>query len=457
MKNKKLLFGAAILLSLSSCSPQPADEKIVPLTADVYINRNGGYYVDDDTRFPGTMQVLHFTYGEEYLIPDVAKDGYTFTGWKTDRGMDVNPSGTWNINTNSITIIAQWEIINYSITYNLNGGTMDVDNPESYNIETETFVLNSPTKGNKKFAGWFLNGQKQSAVLKGSTGDIVFDAHWTDEFIKFNISSFGSYPQKKITDSELNSRLNALTTRNSKGNYVLDGKEYLKAGESYFSIDPIEWLELKRENNQVLLISKEILYTDVFKDTEKSYFIYHGKIHNSSNYAYSDIRKNLCNDFYNAAFSLEEKELIINDVLDNRGDGFLDSTCAVYSPFISTYDNVFLLDTLSYSGLGYQYDESDYAWQLRDQITPVTDYADYTGPCPSVQVLNYNFYFNMWYLRLPLEYVMLNQSNIVGTRYVSFSHSRKGYECVVSYSSPSALGKYGVRPCVRIPLEFYES
>lgn len=451
MKTKIKLFCFIVVFVVSSCSYQPDAGEVTPIMSDVYINRNGGYYIEDDTRFPETMQVMHFTYGENYLIPDVARDGYSFVGWQTDKGLEIESSGIWNFNVKTITIKANWNIINYSISYNLNGGTIAKENPVCYNIETETFVLNVPEKSGKRFAGWFLNDQKQSAVIKGTTGDLSFEAHWTDQLIDFNSYSFGSYPQKRVTDYGIYTQLVSLTPINEHGDYILDDKKYRRVGDSFFSFDPIEWIELERKNNQILLISKEILYTDIFKNTDNSYFIYHGNLYNCSNYAYSDIRRNLCDDFYATAFSLQEKELIINDVLDNKGDGFLESTAAVYSPFISTYDNVFLLDTLSYYNLGYHYGSQASTTELIGQVTPVTEYANFTGPCPKVQVMNYDFYFNMWYLRQPLEYVMLDQRNIVGTRTVTFGglHGKRVY----ASASPSSKSTNGVRPCIRIPVD----
>lgn len=60
----------------------------------------------------------------------------------------------------------------YSITYNLNGGTLASANPSSYNVNTPTFVLNTPTKSGYRFVGWsggknlFNNGEEPEAAGK---------------------------------------------------------------------------------------------------------------------------------------------------------------------------------------------------------------------------------------------------------------------------------------------------
>ena len=50
------------------------------------------------------------------------------------------------------TVYAIWNPINYTISYNLNGGS--ANNKSSYNIETDTFTLSNPTKTGYTFAGW---------------------------------------------------------------------------------------------------------------------------------------------------------------------------------------------------------------------------------------------------------------------------------------------------------------
>ncbi|MBQ7068663.1 MAG: InlB B-repeat-containing protein, partial [Synergistaceae bacterium] len=76
-----------------------------------------------------------------------------------------------------------WTAISYTITYNLDGGTVATANPTSYTVETETFTLNNPTKNGSKFAGWTGTGLNQATmtveIAKGSTGDREYTATWT--------------------------------------------------------------------------------------------------------------------------------------------------------------------------------------------------------------------------------------------------------------------------------------
>ncbi len=72
--------------------------------------------------------------------------------------------------------------INYTITYNLNGGSISGSYPTSYNIETATFTLKNPTRSGYTFTGWTgsngTNKQTSVSITKGSTGNKSYTANW---------------------------------------------------------------------------------------------------------------------------------------------------------------------------------------------------------------------------------------------------------------------------------------
>ena len=76
------------------------------------------------------------------------RTGYTFTGWNTKR----NGSGNAYTNlqsvtlTNNLTLYAQWEINNYTITFNSNGGEGTMSSEEAPYNSTINLNVNTFTK-----------------------------------------------------------------------------------------------------------------------------------------------------------------------------------------------------------------------------------------------------------------------------------------------------------------------
>ena len=126
-------------------------------------------------------------------------EGYTFGGWYTEK----NCQSLFNFETTEITenkiLYAKWTPIPYRIMYVLDGGTNDNENPNSYNIESETIVLKAPTKEGYDFKGWFYdNGftQKATQITQGTTGDKTVHAKWSKKTYKITYTadnnSYGS-------------------------------------------------------------------------------------------------------------------------------------------------------------------------------------------------------------------------------------------------------------------------
>lgn len=111
-----------------------------------------------------------------------ARYSYSFAGW--------NPSISAVTGDTTYTATYNRTPIPYSITYNLNGGTVAVVNPTEYNVETPTFTLTNPTKTGYTFIGWTgSNGdtpQTTVTIAIGSTGNKSYTANW--EAVTYTIS-----------------------------------------------------------------------------------------------------------------------------------------------------------------------------------------------------------------------------------------------------------------------------
>ena len=130
---------------------------------------------------------------ETFTLNNPTKEGYIFKGWSTSLTSTSSYNATMKVekgSTGDKEFRAVWQIITYNISYNLNGGTLtNVSNPTSYNITTETFTLNNPTRKGYTFKGWTgSNGntaQTSVSIAKGSMGNKSYTANWTP--IKYSI------------------------------------------------------------------------------------------------------------------------------------------------------------------------------------------------------------------------------------------------------------------------------
>ena len=147
------------------------------------------YTITFDTAGGSVVTPITQNYGTAITAPAApTKTGYTFTGW--DRAIPAT------MPAENLTITAQWTVNQYTIAYDLAGGTAE-GNPDTYTIETGAFTLKNPTKSGYTFTGWSgtgLDGENNMTVTipKGSTGERRYTAHW-----RYNGGSSGgssSYP-----------------------------------------------------------------------------------------------------------------------------------------------------------------------------------------------------------------------------------------------------------------------
>lgn len=118
--------------------------------------------------------------GSNYTLIIPTKLGYTFNGWYNVDAL-VDSKGVWTLD-GDVTLKAQWSLETYSIDCELDGGTVE-DWVDNYTILSANIKLPKPTKEGKDFLGWSIdNGPivKDVIVTKGSVGNRVYIAHWSD-------------------------------------------------------------------------------------------------------------------------------------------------------------------------------------------------------------------------------------------------------------------------------------
>ena len=113
---------------------------------------------------------------ETIALKDAKRTGYAFMGWYANAGFTGEKvTQIAQGSTGDKALWAKWEVMTYDITYHLNGGTNDIDNPASYTVETKTITLKDAAKANYMFVGWYANagftGEKVTQIGKGSSGN----------------------------------------------------------------------------------------------------------------------------------------------------------------------------------------------------------------------------------------------------------------------------------------------
>ncbi|WP_330392000.1 leucine-rich repeat protein [Acetitomaculum ruminis] len=116
--------------------------------------------------------------GYELLGYNTKKDGsgklYTFSDglYKLTR-----------VENSTVKLYAQWKIKKYKITYNLNGGKNNADNPTTYTVKTKTIKLKNPTRQGYSFVGWYTDKDykkklENNEIKQGSVGNKTLYAKW---------------------------------------------------------------------------------------------------------------------------------------------------------------------------------------------------------------------------------------------------------------------------------------
>jgi uncharacterized repeat protein (TIGR02543 family) len=136
------------------------------------------YSIDFDTL--GGDVVNTITQGYNTLVSkpnDPAKEGYTFDGWYSDVNRTVKYSFT-TMPAEHITLYAKWNVNQYTITFDTDGGDIVGSVTQDYN--TPVLKPDDPTKEGCTFAGWYVDENKTQGYTfsKMPSQNIILYAKW---------------------------------------------------------------------------------------------------------------------------------------------------------------------------------------------------------------------------------------------------------------------------------------
>ena len=137
----------------------------------------------------GSSQVYFYTVEQTVTLPTPTRTGYTFLGWTGEGITTPQPNVTIpKGSTGDKTYIENWELTEYNITMDLNGGSGQ--EKVVYTMTDEDFELPTPTRNGYEFVGWTGEGitMPQTSVIipKGSTGNKAYTANW--QVIEYTIT-----------------------------------------------------------------------------------------------------------------------------------------------------------------------------------------------------------------------------------------------------------------------------
>lgn len=146
-----------------------------------------------------------YTYSVGLTLVDPTKTGYTFNGWYDNNAFGGSAiTEITDTETGDVDLFAKWTVNNYDITYNLDGGTNDIGNTDTYTYGIG-LTLNDPTKENYSFEGWFDNDAFEgTAITEISTTDIgnkELYAKWQADTYTITYNLDGGINDEGNTDS----------------------------------------------------------------------------------------------------------------------------------------------------------------------------------------------------------------------------------------------------------------
>lgn len=152
----------------------PSVDTVNTITSDITvyakIKHNYSVTITNDTL--NTSKVISGA-NQTVSLPSSTKKGYSFLGYQQKSTGKIVPSGNSPIISQDDSFTAQYQVINYSIGYNLNGGSISGQRT-SYNITNYNYTPPNPSRRGYRFSGWSTN----YASGDSQVGNRTYTANW---------------------------------------------------------------------------------------------------------------------------------------------------------------------------------------------------------------------------------------------------------------------------------------
>ncbi len=250
---------------------------------------------------------------------------------------------------------------------------------------------------------------------------------------------FGSYPQSAyVPEKTPQNPVSGQVYTDSDGTQMMYAEweienedEKMEKKQGFFKMEPIRWRVLSVEGNSAFLLADQILDSHCFNEYEWEDKNNNGDVEEDEVITWKDsaIRSWLNNEFYNKAFSSEEKDAILQSEHNNEGETRKEETSNGKFLFPEggvTQDKVFLLSRSEAENEKYGMPNNKVGMVSRQ--TTYTDYGKKDRAWPSVE----------YWLRAPQSYEVYE--------------GQFSWSAYVDSAVPIVSDCEGVRPCVCINL-----
>ncbi len=151
--------------------------KDVRIGGDKTVKLYRTYEIDYHDEYGADLPEEYTILSDTIALSAPSRKGYTFEGWFEDAAYTKPIEKIEKGSEGDRDVYAKWSVIDYTITYHLDGGT-NGENPESYTVE-DRVVLQKAEKAGYTFEGWYEDDAfTKRASFENATGDKQLYAKW---------------------------------------------------------------------------------------------------------------------------------------------------------------------------------------------------------------------------------------------------------------------------------------
>lgn len=176
----------------------------IPTTSGGTISGSTLYVVQFESNGAGEINDLAVEKDHKFTAPEVTREGYTLSGWYLSEDNGISFTKKWNFTADTVAsnikLYAVWEINQYTLAFESNGGSFIESLTQDYG--TEIIPQEPPVRDGFTFAGWYLDEDLSEIYLYSTmpAHDFTIYAKWTDnEFsLIYEILPDGEIPINSI-------------------------------------------------------------------------------------------------------------------------------------------------------------------------------------------------------------------------------------------------------------------